>query len=137
MDVAKGVMSVVDELVAGRGSARDGVYSRTASVQPGPSYAVSSNPSHEKVERLMPELLNEMREDLRNNPTTREFVVLKRGWIYNSQGPYLAYYLDEHEDLEGKLQVLANLGFVREITYNDVRRFLFEERFVDYLTGTA
>ena len=83
----------------------------------------------------MPALLEEMREDLHNNPTTREFVVLKRGWVYNSRGPYLAYYLDEHDDLEGKLQVLANLRLVREITHNDVRRFLFLEALVDYLTG--
>lgn len=96
----------------------------------------ASQAGHAKIERLMPALLEEMREDIRNNPTTREFVVLKRGWVYNSRGPYLAYYLDEHEDLEGKLQVLANLGFVREITYNNVRRFLFEEEFVDYLTAT-
>jgi hypothetical protein len=88
-----------------------------------------------KAERLMPALLEEMREDLRNHPTSREFVVLKRSWTYNSQGFYLAYYLDEHEDLEGKLQVLANLGLVREITHNSVRRFLFAEQFVDYLTG--
>ena len=88
-----------------------------------------------KAERLMPALLAEMREDLCNHPTTREFVVLKRGWVYNSEGFYLAYYLDEHEDLGGKLQVLANLGLVREITYNNVRRFVFAEEFVDYLTG--
>ena len=83
----------------------------------------------------MPALLEEMREDLRNYPTSREFVVLKRSWVYNSQDFYLAYYLDEHEDLEGKLQVLANLGLVREVTHNNVHRFLFAEQFVDYLTG--
>lgn len=94
-----------------------------------------AQPGHAKIERLMPALLEEMREDLHNNPTTREFVVLKRGWVYNSRGPYLAYYLDEHDDLEGKLQVLANLRLVREITHNDVRRFLFLEALVDYLTG--
>jgi hypothetical protein len=91
---------------------------------------------HAKIERLMPALLEEMREDLRNHPTSREFVVLKRCWVYNSHGFYLAYYLDEHEDLEGKLQVLANLRLVQEITYNNVRRFLFQEEFVNYLTGT-
>ena len=96
----------------------------------------SSQLGHAKIERLMPALLEEMREDSRNNPTTREFVVLKRGWIYNSRGPYLAYYLDEHEDLEGKLQVLANLGCIQEITYNNVRRFFFQEEFVDYLAAT-
>jgi len=47
----------------------------------------------------------------------------------------LAYYFDEHKDLEGKLQVLMNLGLIREITYNNVRRFVFEEPFVNYLTG--
>jgi hypothetical protein len=92
-------------------------------------------PGLAKLERLMPALVEEMREDLRNHPTSREFVVLKRGWVYNSRGFYLAYYLDEHEDLEGKLQVLENLGFIREITYNNVRRFVFEEEFVDYLTA--
>lgn len=84
----------------------------------------------------MPALLEEMREDLRSNPTSREFVVLKRTWIYNSSGPYLTYYLDEHDDLYGKLEILANLGLVREITFNNVRRFVFEEDLVDYLTAT-
>lgn len=96
---------------------------------------ITSQSGLAKAERLMPALLEEMREDLRNYPTSREFVVLKRSWVYNSQNFYLAYYLDEHEDLEGKLQVLVNLGLVREVTHNNVRRFLFAEQFVDYLTG--
>jgi hypothetical protein len=106
-----------------------------AALTQGKGVVNTSQPGLAKAERLMPALLEEMREDLRNYPTSREFVVLKRGWAYNSRGFYLAYYLDEHEDLEGKLQVLANLGLVREVTYNDVRRFLFAEQFVDYLTG--
>ena len=53
-----------------------------------------------KIERLMPALLDEMRQDLLKNPTSREFVVIKRSWVYNSMGPYLAYYLDEHADLD-------------------------------------
>jgi hypothetical protein len=97
--------------------------------------AEDSLPGLAKVERLMPALLGEMRDDLRNHPTSREFVILKRGWVYDSRGFYLAYYLDEHEDLEGKLQVLENLGLIREITYNNVRRFVFGEEFVDYLTA--
>ncbi len=95
----------------------------------------TSQSGHAKIEQLMPELLEEMQEDLLNNPTTREFVILRRGWIYNSNGPYLAYDLDEHEDLEGKLQILVNLGLIQEITYNNTRRFVFTEDFVDYLTG--
>lgn len=91
--------------------------------------------SYEKIERLMPALIKEMRDDLIKYPTKREFVILRRGWIYNSSGTFLAYYLDEHEDLEGKLRVLENLDLIREITYNSVRRFVFQEKFVDYLTG--
>jgi len=102
----------------------------------GRNLSSTSQSDHAKIESLMPALIEEMREDIRNNPTTREFVVLKRCWVYNSSGPYVSYYLDDHEDLEGKLQVLANLGFIREITYNNVRRFLFQEEFVDYLTAT-
>lgn len=49
----------------------------------------ASQTAHAKIERLMPALLEEMREDIRNRPTAREFVVLKRGWVYNSRGPYL------------------------------------------------
>jgi hypothetical protein len=102
----------------------------------GRNSASASQSGYAKIERLMPALLEQMREDVRTNPTSREFVILKRGWIYNSSGPYLAYFLDEHEDLEGKLQVLVNLGLIQEITYNNVRRFVFQEEFVDYLTGT-
>lgn len=90
-----------------------------------------------KIERLMPALLEEMREDLTNHPTTREFIIKKLGAVYiNSPGKsILIYHFEEHEDLEGKIQVLDNLGLIREITYNSVKRFVFEERFVDYLTG--
>lgn len=95
----------------------------------------TTQPGFAKIERLMPALLEEMRADLRNNPTCREFIVMKSTWIYSSDGPYLVYYLDRHEDLEGKLNVLSNLGLIQEITYNNVRRFVFEESLVDYLTG--
>jgi hypothetical protein len=97
---------------------------------------INSQPNYAKIEKLMPALLKEMRVDLLNNPTTREFVILKRSWGYNSNKPYLAYYLEEHEDLEGKLQVLENLGLIREITYNNTHRYLFREELVDYLLGT-
>ncbi len=46
-------------------------------------------------------------------------------------------YLDEHEDLAGKLQILMNLGFIHEIARTNVRRFVFDENLVDYLTGNG
>ena len=135
MNVAEGVMLVVDEICADRDSVRDKSNSRIASVHSDPSSAISSDSNYRKIEQLMPDLIEEMRKDLLKHPTAREFVVLNKAWIYNAQNPYLVYYFDEHEDLNGKLQVLNNLGFIRNITYNSVQRFIFEERFVDYLIG--
>ena len=57
-----------------------------AALTMGRGLANTSQPGFAKIERLMPALLEEMREDLRNYPTSREFVLLKRGWVYNSRG---------------------------------------------------
>lgn len=88
-----------------------------------------------KAERLMPELLAEMRKDLSEFPARREFVVLKRGWSFNSGGQdILAYYFDDHPELENQLQVLENLLLIRDVTRTNVKRYRFMEAFVDYLT---
>ena len=129
LSVATGVMSVVDEVAQGRRAA-------SASRTVVPSGKPPRLDGAEKIELLMPALLNEMREDLRTHPTSRVFVVLKRGWVFNHEGLYLTYFLDEHEDLEGKLLVLENLGLIREVTNTNVRRFAFQEHFVDYLAAT-
>ena len=55
----------------------------------GRSAGEAAQPGLAKVERLMPALLEAMREDLPNHTTSREFVILKRGWVYNSRGFYL------------------------------------------------
>ena len=91
----------------------------------------------EKVERLMPELLSEMRQKLTNNPLNREFVVLKREWCYNASGPYVAYYYNDHLDLDSKLRILLNLGLIEDITHTNTKRFTITEGFVDYLEGSA
>ena len=83
----------------------------------------------------MPDLVAEMRGDLRDNPLRREFVVLKKAWSYWAKGNELFYYYDDHADLDSKLQVLQSLGFVRDITYNNTKRFIFADHFVDWLLG--
>lgn len=138
LDVAKGVMKVVDELLSRQDSVESEIdNSQINLVKTAPSSINLSDPDFKKAERLMPALLQEMRIDLRENPTSREFVVLKRGLVYNFKGSFLAYYLDDHEDLKGKLKILEHLGFIRDITYNNVQRFEFEEKFVDCLTEVA
>src|SRR5262249_11945683 len=62
----------------------------------------------ERMERLMPALLAEIRQDLTARALRREFVVLKRSWSYWAKGNELVYYYDDHPDLDDKLRILEN-----------------------------
>jgi TIR domain len=96
----------------------------------------SRNDGLSKVERLMPDLLAEMRTDVAGHPLCREFVALKKGWVFNyPDRAMFTYYYEDHTDLDGKLRILENLGLVRDIRHNDVPRFVMEEKLVDYLVG--
>jgi hypothetical protein len=88
-----------------------------------------------KAERLMPQLLAEMREDLTKYPLRREFVLLKKTWSYWAGGNELFYFYDDHPELDSLVQILENLGLIREITYNNTKRFIITEHFADYLVG--
>jgi hypothetical protein len=88
-----------------------------------------------KIERLMPDLLDDMRKDLTENPLVREFVVLKMGWVYNASGPYIHYDLDVYPKLQEKLRILENYGLIQDITYNNVKRYVMSEQFAEYLTA--
>lgn len=57
-------------------------------------------------------LVAETRNDLEEHPLSREFVVLKKAWSYWAKGNGLVYFYDDHEELDSKLQVLANLGLI-------------------------
>ncbi len=87
-----------------------------------------------KLEKLMPGLLSEMQQDLLQYPLRREFVLLQRSWTYWAAGHELCYYYDEHRDLEGMINILCNYNLVRDITNNNVKRYLFLEELVEYLT---
>jgi hypothetical protein len=90
----------------------------------------------QKLERLMGDLLQEMRTDLTKHPLRREFILLKKEWCYNSKdGLELLYFYNEHQELENKIRILENNHLVLEITYNNTKRYLFSEELVTYLTG--
>jgi hypothetical protein len=83
---------------------------------------------------LMPSLINEIKTDIENNPLFREFILLKKGTVYNSRRKdYFVYYYDEHEDLDAKILLLENNELVKDITYNNTKRFVINERFVKIL----
>ncbi|HMG72582.1 MAG TPA: hypothetical protein VK582_03705 [Pyrinomonadaceae bacterium] len=96
----------------------------------------SESDSLAKVEKLMPNLLAEMRADLADNPLCREFILLERGWIYNHQGNTLVYYFDDHPKLKNEIRILENHGLVKDIKYKKVARYVLGEEFVEYLLRT-
>jgi hypothetical protein len=66
----------------------------------------------------------------------REFILQGRGWVYNSGGrKLLVYFFEDHEDLEAKIRLLKNNNLVNEITFNNVKRFVFTEEFVEILNS--
>lgn len=90
--------------------------------------------SFERLERMLPNLVAEMREDIANSPFTRELIALKRGWGYGGQDrTYFTYYYDDHDELLGKLNVMENYGALVDIKFNDVYRYEMTEDFVEYL----
>jgi hypothetical protein len=86
-----------------------------------------------RLEQLMPDLLDEMRTDLKAKPLSREFVVLGKSWNYWASGHELSYFYEDHEELENKIRILQNHGLIRDITYSDVKRYVLTEALARYL----
>lgn len=90
-----------------------------------------------KIERLMPDLLAEMRKDLSEHPLTREFIALKKIWVYSSSKERdTVYFYEDHPDLENKLRVLQNCSLIQNIRYNNTPRYVISETLAAYLTRT-
>ena len=89
-----------------------------------------------KILRFMPELINEMIDDFKGNPFKREFILQHKGSkLNNNNKEIVGYYYEDHENLEEKIRLLENNGLIREITFNNVKRYVLEERFFEELTG--
>lgn len=88
-----------------------------------------------RLERLIPELLAEMREDLATSPFMREFVVYKKGLSFWNGGTAFEYTSADEATLLSKVQIIENLGLVRDITNKNVKRYRMTEELVDYLMG--
>lgn len=92
------------------------------------------SPDFSKLFALMPDLINEIRNDLIEHPILREFILQGRGWIYNSGGKtVLVYYYEDHDNLEAKIKLLENNGLVQDITFNNTKRYVLTEEFVQAL----
>ena len=84
----------------------------------------------------MPQLIEEMRNDLRLKPFTREIIALSKRVSYGPGSiPFFCYYHEDHDDLLAKLQICEHYGAIYDVRRNDVPRWNFTEDFVEYLLG--
>lgn len=113
------------------------ILSRESVVKPSLPLPKQSKSVFPSIEKLIPELLSDMKNDLSEYPFAREFVILSKNWVYNADpnNMVLAYYFENHSYLRNKLRILENHGLIYEITYNDVTRFVISEELAAYLTG--
>lgn len=83
----------------------------------------------------LPELLNEMRNDLSKQPFVREFIIVGKNWLYNGDpnNDIFTYYFEEHSYLRNKIRVLENCGLVYNITFNSTDRFVITEQLARHL----
>jgi hypothetical protein len=66
-----------------------------------------------RLEQLMPDLLEEIRKDLKDRPLFRKFVPLKKIWNYWSSGDEFMYFYEDLPDLDNKLLILENYNLIR------------------------
>jgi hypothetical protein len=81
---------------------------------------------------LMPELILEMHKDFNSESmsNTRELVILpSKNVLYNNTNPIFQYYSDNHEDLNGKLNILLNYNFIEDLTTSDTQKYRISEFF--------
>lgn len=99
-------------------------------------FAIQRASPFPNLERKGPVLIAEMREDLKQQPLVREFILLSRGVSYNpGKTPFFAYYYDDHEYLPSFMKIMEHAGAIYDVTFNSVPRYNFTEGFVSYLIG--
>ncbi|MER8913737.1 hypothetical protein NKI32_07845 [Mesorhizobium sp. M0761] len=90
------------------------------------------------LEKKAPKLVAEMRHDLRKNPLVREIVILSRKRMYHNVGNdkvVFMYFLQDHDDLGGAIDVMENYGAIFDVTAGKIPRYKLHEDFAEYLAG--
>lgn len=90
--------------------------------------------AYQKAKRLMPAFLTAVKQDLTQSPTFREFILKEKEVIADSAGrPLVSYAFETYADLQNKVHILENMGFVKDVSFNKVPRYRLQEDFVDQL----
>lgn len=96
----------------------------------------SANPEEGEVfahlEATVPDVLQELRKELQEDPLIRDIICLERKSIsYGWLDTHLMFSEEEYKDIRRKLQVLVNAGMIRET--KEGFAFRISERLVRYL----
>lgn len=99
-------------------------------------YVVRKGRDFAGLEAKLPELIDEIRTDLRSKPFTRGIIALSKRVIYNPGSiPFFTYYLEGHDELLTKFQICEHYGAIYDVRRNQVPRRNLTEDFADYLLG--
>lgn len=89
-----------------------------------------------KLNDLMPQLFQEMARDLKadQSATIREFVVCpNKNVMFNSSKPRFIYFESEHPSLKNQVTLLADAGYVQDVTAGNAPIIRMREEFVLFL----
>lgn len=82
-------------------------------------------------------LLTEMKQDLLNPDYEfhREFFILSKSLCFNHRGKYLAYYVEDHNNLEQQVKIIESHGLVANVTEygKNVQKYQWSELFAKHL----
>jgi hypothetical protein len=100
----------------------------------------SANESFERVSKLMPELIAEIRTDLLANKehVLREFVILHSERLrFNHDKPRIELYESKLPAAKNQVAVLVSAGYVSVVRATDIPIYRLEEHFVAKLENAA
>jgi hypothetical protein len=110
----------------------------SASLLEGLSTTRSNEAAFLKVKASMPELIAEMKEDLsrEGDEVIREFFIVSKRWALTVGDPSFIYYFEDHPNLQGKLHILENYGFVIDVTPGNAKKYRMTEEFIELITAS-
>lgn len=87
------------------------------------------------VQKIMPNLIAEIKDDLEKSKDIREFFITNKSRAYDDHGlqKYFQYFYEEHENLDEKVEILQNNGFILISHQNNERMYQFTEDFVEFI----
>ena len=89
--------------------------------------------------RVMPRLLAEMKSDFKKEgmDLVREFAILSnRAVCFSSEKKRFIYYEEDHPDLQNKVDLLEQYGFIKDVTPGNTPIYRMNEEFVEWLLAT-